>query len=76
MPYYDLTCTACGAEFNQKASIADRERGNIACPQCGAHNPATRYLKRNSLSAASPAGDACAAACPNAHVCGGGCCHH
>ena len=79
MPFYDLTCTACGAEYNKKASLADRESGNIACPECGARHPATRYLKRNSLSASAGSGSAgnpgAAAGCPNAHVCGG-CCHH
>ena len=72
MPFYDLTCTACGTEYNKKASMADRETGNISCPECSATNPSTRYIKRNSLQQSSK--DA-APACPNAHVCGG-CCSH
>lgn len=72
MPYYDLTCTACGHDYNKKASIAEKENGNILCPACGADKPATRYGKRNSLTTSSR--DA-APACPNAHVCGG-CCQH
>lgn len=72
MPFYDLTCTACGLEYNKNATIAQRESGEITCPQCGAIHPTTRYEKRNALSAVSR--DA-APACPNAHKCGG-CCSH
>ncbi len=72
MPFYDLTCSACGIEYNKKASIAQREAGEITCPTCGATDPHTRYEKRNSLTHAVR--DA-APACPNAHRCGTGCCH-
>lgn len=72
MPYYDLTCSACGHTYNTKASIAEKESGSILCPACGADKPLTRYGRRNSLSSS---GREKAPACPNAHVCGG-CCNH
>ncbi len=72
MPFYDLTCSACGLEYNKKASVAERETGAITCPTCGATNPATRYGKRNSLTRTTREA---APSCPNAHQCGG-CCHH
>lgn len=78
MPFYDLTCTACGADYNKNATMADKESGNIACPECGALNPKTRYLKRNSLSSSAGSSGGSgreAGSCPNSHVCGG-CCHH
>lgn len=70
MPYYDLHCPICDKEYNISASIADKTEKRIPCPDCGSfeletvYNGAPAYVK-------SRAG----AACPNSHVCGGGCPH-
>jgi len=35
MPYYDYRCTACGAVFEVRASINQKEAGlKVECPRC------------------------------------------
>jgi putative FmdB family regulatory protein len=35
MAFYDLRCLKCGAEFNVKATMEEREKKHIKCPSCG-----------------------------------------
>lgn len=71
MPSYDLKCR-CGSEFNVSASMQDRADKNIRCPECGGNELEAVFksvgILRSRKSPEMPA-------CPNAHVCGGGCAH-
>lgn len=72
MPFYDLKCSQCGKEFNQKATITMRENREIPCPDCGGFDlepvfKSVQYVIKKKESDGP--------ACPNAHRCGGGCCH-
>ena len=42
MPLYEYKCRKCGARFEALLSISRREEEEkeLACPQCGAQNPA------------------------------------
>lgn len=70
MPFYDLRCIHCDKDFNIQASIADKVGKRIACPECGSKNMETVYrpVSVHVKNAAAPA-------CPNSHICGGGCRH-
>ena len=70
MPFYDLRCAACGEEFNIRATLAQREQQQIACPACGAYDLAPVFkVARFAVKTAD------APACPNSHICGAGCRH-
>jgi len=70
MPFYDLKC-ACGEVFNVMASMSDRENKRIKCPKCGSDKLEAVFSKVNIVqSRKNNAGE-----CPNAHHCGGSCCH-
>lgn len=70
MPFYDLKC-ACGHEFNQKATVSERENKLIKCPQCGSTELEAVYKSVNIIRSKSKE----VPACPNAGRCGG-CCGH
>lgn len=72
MPYYDLSCKQCGTEFNQKATVKERDNKEIKCPQCG-HAELEAVFKSVNFVIKSKCGDA--NVCPQAHRCGGGCSH-
>lgn len=68
MPFYDLRCATCGEEFNIRASVAERENQQIACPACGTHDlqPVFKTAHFAVKTEAAPA-------CPNSHICGPAC---
>ena len=70
MPFYDLRCAACGEEFNTRATVAEREQCQIACPACGGHDllPVFKAAHFAVKTAKAPA-------CPNSHICGASCRH-
>ncbi len=71
MPFYDLKCK-CGEEFNIMASMSDRENKRIKCPKCGSSDKLEAiFSKVNIVQSRKSA----SSECPNAHVCGGNCCH-
>jgi len=35
MPRYDYLCQACNKEFSLVLTLAEHEKGKIACPKCG-----------------------------------------
>ena len=70
MPFYKLICRECGNSFEKQASVAERAAGEIACTACGGTEHDPDYS--GGSAAVHTASDA--AACPNAHKCGG-CCH-
>ena len=75
MPVYQLICNACGEAFETLASISAKERGEIACPACGAHEVRTNYESGRAVNLrVKESGEAC----PHREACGcqGGCCHH
>ncbi len=79
MPYYDLRCDKCQAEFTVKASIQARSDGSLHCPVCGAADLATVYRKVNVLKFKGKDCDACPGAgqSPSRGCgCSGGCCGH
>lgn len=71
MPFYDLKCK-CGEEFNVMASMSDRENKKIKCPGCGRTDQLEAVFSKVNIVQSRKSG---AGECPNAHVCGGGCCH-
>lgn len=68
MPFYDLHCVNCGADSNISASMADKAEKRIACPECGSTEMETIYRSVNIHVKRDAA-----PACPNSHICGGGC---
>jgi putative FmdB family regulatory protein len=68
MPFYDLRCTACGEEFNIRASVAEREQQKIACPACGLYDlrPVFKAAHFSVKTEEAPA-------CPNSQICGARC---
>lgn len=72
MPYYDLMCTKCGNTFNVKATIAQRENGDITCPQCNS-NELEAVFSTVNYSVKSNGCDM--PSCPQRHICHSGCCH-
>lgn len=72
MPYYDLKCSGCGMEFNQKATVSMRENKEIQCPDCGGKDLEAVF---KSVQYVIKSKESNVPACPNAHRCGGGCCH-
>ena len=72
MPFYDLRCK-CGEEFNIMASMSERENKKIKCPKCGSDELEAVFSNVNIVqSRKSSTGQV---DCPNAHRCGGACCH-
>ncbi len=43
MPNYDFQCPACGRVFEENLLIAERDRKDVACPDCG-HEGARRRI--------------------------------
>ncbi|MCC7175298.1 MAG: zinc ribbon domain-containing protein [Bryobacterales bacterium] len=37
MPHYVFLCLDCDKEFTAFLSIADLEKGNVVCPECGSN---------------------------------------
>ncbi len=48
MPYYDFECPACGAVFDTMLTISERDRGDVACPECG-HEGGRRLLRAPNI---------------------------
>jgi putative FmdB family regulatory protein len=71
LPFYDLRCTACGAEFNIRATLAERAQRQITCPDCAGHE-LLPVFKTAHFTVKS---EEIAPACPNSHICGAGCRH-
>jgi len=71
MPFYDLVCKKCGKEFNQKASISERESKSIECPECGSNELDPVFKNVNIIKSRTSS----APQCPNINACGG-CCPH
>jgi len=69
MPYYDLFCPVCDREYNISASMTEKSRKTISCPECGSRDLQTvfktppAYIKKSAVE------------CPNSHICGAGCRH-
>ena len=65
MPFYDLHCIDCDTESNIKATIEDKTKHKIPCPQCGSKNMETvyksapAYIKNSGSAPACPSGSAC-----------------
>ncbi len=70
MPYYDLRCTTCGREFNQKASVSEFVNRSIACPACQSTTLESVFKRAPATIIKS---DPAPAACPHAQMCGGSC---
>lgn len=70
MPFYDLKCSKCGNEFNQMASMSDREGKKILCPQCGSNELEAVFKSVNIVKSRTENKE-----CPNRHICNG-CCGH
>ena len=34
MPVYGFRCVKCGAEFDKRMTVAQREKARPACPEC------------------------------------------
>jgi len=68
MPYYDLRCSSCNAEFNIKASIKERENNEIKCPNCGNTTLEAVFKTVNFISSKSNDTPSCTSGC-----CGGSC---
>jgi len=70
MPFYDLYCPECDKEFNILASVTEKTKKQIPCPECGSlelktvYKGAPAYIKSTKMPE-----------CPNRHVCGAGCRH-
>ncbi|MCX7771818.1 MAG: zinc ribbon domain-containing protein [Clostridia bacterium] len=73
MPYYDLKCKNCDNTFNMKATITQRQNGEIACPECGSHDLEAVFKALNYVVKSSNSCDA--SSCSQAHRCHSGCCH-
>ena len=67
MPFYDLYCKNCDTESNIKATIEEKTKHRIPCPNCGSkkletvYNSAPAYIKSTGDSAPS---------CPSRAACG------
>ncbi len=72
MPFYDLKCRECDEEFNIMAKMSERDQKLIKCPKCGCAELETVFKSVNIVQSRKSSD---ASACPNAHVCGSGCCH-
>jgi putative FmdB family regulatory protein len=73
MPYYDLRCTACGLEFNQRASVSEKSANTIPCSACGSMELETVYKGASAAIVKSSTGSG--QDCPHAHICGASCRH-
>lgn len=69
MPYYDLRCSKCGKEINVKASMEDREKKSIKCPDCGENEMETIFSKVNIVQSRKDEAPPCA----SGSCCGGNC---
>ncbi len=70
MPFYDLKCRDCGKEFNIMASMSDRERQAIKCPDCGSRELDQIFSNVNIIRSRKTG----VRECPNIEKCGR-CCH-
>jgi putative FmdB family regulatory protein len=71
MPFYDLKCTKCGKEFNIMASMSQREKKLIKCPNCGNNELDPIFTNVNIVQTRKSE----PMACPNFERCGGSCPH-
>ena len=62
MPMYEFRCADCGAEFEELATAAEVEAGEVPCPECGSRN-VVRQMSTFASSGDAPSGG------------GGGCGH-
>ena len=64
MPMYEFKCDKCGEAFEELATLAEVEAGEVACPACESHE-VERLMSTFACGGDSPAGA----------VGGGGCGH-
>lgn len=69
MPMYELKCTDCNKIFTKLASMSDKTEHRIPCPDCGSTALETAWQTAPAVLKGQQS------ACPNSHVCGGGCPH-
>jgi putative FmdB family regulatory protein len=51
MPFYDFLCKGCGAVFEVRATIKEKEAGlKLACPECGGHEVRQRLSRVQMIS--------------------------
>ena len=43
MPQYNFLCRSCNKEFSKILTIAEYEKGQIACPKCGSKDVEQRW---------------------------------
>ena len=71
MPFYDLRCSDCESEFNIMASMADKTKRSIPCPECGSLNLETVYIAAPAYIKGGRGDNV--PVCPNSRSCGVGC---
>ena len=70
MPFYELRCNNCKAEFEARASMSDRVEMRIQCPECGSNSleavfkTAPAYIKNLNAAPGCPNSRSCGDACP------------
>lgn len=52
MPFYDFHCPKCRTQFEENLSIAERNRQDVTCPECG-HAGARRGVTAPNLGSGS-----------------------
>ena len=43
MPQYEFLCQACQKEFSKVLTLAEYEKGEISCPDCGSKQVEQRW---------------------------------
>lgn len=43
MPMYEYRCNACSKTFSVRQSLAEHDKGNIACPDCKGRQIVQQY---------------------------------
>ena len=71
MPFYDLSCSDCGKEFNILASVKNKTEKRIPCPECGSLDLKTVYKGAPAYIKSTKE-----LTCPNQRVCGSSGCPH
>ncbi len=69
---YAYQCDKCGADFNVKATLAEKERGlDLRCPKCGGKK-VSQDLRGVGLGASTPrgSGPSSSGCCPGSGCCG------
>ena len=67
MPKYDLRCNDCNAEFNIRASIAEKSEKRIKCTDCGSVELSTVFKSPPALLKSK---------CPNSSGCASSGCRY